>query len=110
LDWDLEFKNSNQQKLFKVLSASHKSFIKKSYINDSKTGFKNFLLVRLQSLMDNHDDFGLEMGPCEKFFNLLRVNKNLIRPGQKMLGSKTGWPLIYCGSKVCLGQASPFLF
>jgi len=29
--------------------------------------------------------------------------KNLFGSGQKVPGSKTGWPLIYCGSKACLG-------
>jgi len=34
----------------------------------------------------------------------LRVKKNVIGPGQKVTGSEPGWPLIYCRSKVCLGQ------
>jgi len=39
-----------------------------------------------------------------KFFNFFFSDqKNLTRLGQKVPGSKTGWPLIYCGSKVCWG-------
>jgi len=30
--------------------------------------------------------------------------KNLIRSGQKVPGSKMGRPVIYCGSKVCSGR------
>jgi len=29
--------------------------------------------------------------------------KNLIGSGPKVPGSKPGWPLIFCGSKVCSG-------
>jgi len=34
----------------------------------------------------------------------LQVKKNLFGSGQKVPGSKTDWPLIYCLSKVCLGR------
>jgi len=41
-----------------------------------------------------------------KFFNFfyLRLKKNLFRSGQKVPGSMAGWPLIYCGSRVCSGR------
>jgi len=38
-----------------------------------------------------------------QFFSL-RVKKNLFGLGQKVPGSEAGQPLIYCGSKVSLGQ------
>jgi len=54
----------------------------------------------------SHLWFGFEFGkfPLKmsnfQFFSL-RVKKNLFGLGQKVPGSKMGWPLIYCGSKVC---------
>jgi len=42
---------------------------------------------------------------CQIFqFFSFRVKKNLFGSGQKVPGSKAGWTLIYCGSKVSLGQ------
>jgi len=35
--------------------------------------------------------------------------KNVIRSGQKVLGSEPGRPLIYCGSKVCPGRVRTHL-
>jgi len=40
----------------------------------------------------------------------LWVKKNLVGSGQKVPGSKPGWPLIYCGSKVCSGQVRAHLY
>jgi len=39
-----------------------------------------------------------------KFFNLFPFGSKKISSGQKVPGSKVGRPLIYCGSKVSLGQ------
>jgi len=36
-------------------------------------------------------------------FFALQVKKNVLGSGQKVPGSEPGWPLIYCGSKVCSG-------
>jgi len=33
-----------------------------------------------------------------------RVKKKCFESGQKVPGSKPGWPLIYCRSKVCSGH------
>jgi len=40
----------------------------------------------------------------------LQVKKNLFGLGQKVPGSKAGWPLIYCGSKVNSGQVRAHLY
>jgi len=46
-----------------------------------------------------------------KIFNFFPWGpRNLIWPGQKISGSKTGQPLIYCRSKVCLGQVRAHLY
>jgi len=57
-----------------------------------------------------HPSFVSKISPKNpKFFNLLPSSqKNLIRSGQKVPGLKTGWPLVYCGSKVCSGRG-PYL-
>jgi len=55
----------------------------------------------------SHLWFGLEIFPLKipNFSMFLPLGqKNLIGSGQKVPGSKTGQPLIYCGSKVCSGQ------
>jgi len=33
--------------------------------------------------------------------------KNIIGSSQKIPGSKTGWPYIYCGAEVCSGRVGP---
>jgi len=43
----------------------------------------------------------LENFPFQFFFP--SGKKNLFGSGQKVPGSKAGWPLIYCGSKVASG-------
>jgi len=46
-----------------------------------------------------------------KFFIFFSSDqKNLIGSGQKVPGSKTGQPLIYCGSKVCSGPVRAHLY
>jgi len=46
----------------------------------------------------------LRVWKISQFFNFFpSVHKNLFGLGQKVPGSKTGWPLIYCGLKVMLG-------
>jgi len=52
--------------------------------------------------------FPLKMSNFSIFF--LRVKKNLFGSGQKVPGSKAGWPLIYCGSKVSLGRVRAHLY
>jgi len=61
--------------------------------------------------------FGLGLGlknfylKSRKFqFFPLRDKKNLFWSGQKVPGSKMGWPLICCGSKVCSGRVRAHLY
>jgi len=54
----------------------------------------------------SHFWFGFEFGKFPlKMSNFFPSDqKNLFGLGQKVLGSKAGWLLIYCGSKVSLGR------
>jgi len=45
-----------------------------------------------------------------QIFQFIALQKNIIGLGQKVPGSKTGWPLVYYGSKVCSGRVSAHLY
>jgi len=73
-------------------------------------GLGQFFVARVSHLRFG---FGFGKSPLKIpnfsiFFHLSQ--KNLIAFGQKVPRSKTGRPLIYCGSKVCLGQGSSLPF
>jgi len=62
--------------------------------------------------LDNHDDFGLEMGPCEKFFNLLPFGSIKISSGQvkKCSGQRQVGLLFTAGQKYAWGRQAHFYF
>jgi len=76
--------------------------VKISYGSTSKIfdpGLGHFLVARVSHLWVwkiSHKN--------PKFFNFSFLIKNCIGLGQKIRRPKTGWPLIYCESKVCSGR------
>jgi len=81
-----------------------------------------FFVARVKSGQVGSAIFGLSLGfenspKNPKFFNFIchSGQKNLTGLSQKVPWSKTGWPLIYCKSKVCsghvgLGQGPSLIF
>jgi len=70
------------------------------------TGLGQFFVSRVGSGLVSHLWFGFGYGKFPlKISNFSPLDqKNLFGSDQKVPGSKAGWPLIYCGSKVCLGR------
>jgi len=83
--------------------------------NFTRVRLGQFIVARVRSGWVNNLWFGSSFGkftlkiPNFSIF-CLQVKKNIFGPGQKAPGSKTGWPLIYIGSKVCSGWVRAHLY
>jgi len=79
-------------------------------LEKSSDGSRSKVFARVESAqffvaMVRSAIFGLGLGfPLKISIFYLSDKKNIVGSGQKVPGSKTDWPFIYYGSKVCSGR------